>query len=173
MAYSRNFRNRMSNDQGRMFENLVDQACWYYRTKNVAMIEKTPEPFRVKQKNNDGTFVGWFTGNAQPDYKGCLQGGQAIVFEAKFTSKDRIKQSVVTVNQAACLDIYEEMEAVVGVCCMINKVAAFVPWKVWQDMKSIYGRKYILEAELQEFQVPTPGYIDFLYKAVGGVTNES
>ncbi|EOH96359.1 Holliday junction resolvase RecU [Enterococcus pallens] len=164
MAYSRNFRNRMSNDQGQLFERLIDQACWYYRNKGLAMIEKTPEPFRVKRINKDNTFTGWFTGNAQPDYKGTVHGGRALVFEAKFTSKDRIKKSVVTGNQAACLDIYEEMGALVGVCCMIGKTAAFIPWGDWKQMKELFGRQYLLESELvEEYQVPTPGYIDFLH----------
>lgn len=163
MMYSKNFRNRMSNDQGQLFERLIDQACLYYRMKGLAMIEKTPEPFRVKKKNQDNTFTGWFTGNAQPDYKGTVQGGQALVFEAKFTSKDRIKKSVVTDNQAVCLDIHEEMGALVGVCCMIGKTAAFVPWDHWKQMKELFGRQYLLESELMEkYQVPTPGYIDFL-----------
>lgn len=47
--YSTNWRNRQSNDQGRLFENLIDQACLYYKNKGIAMIEKTPEPFRVKK----------------------------------------------------------------------------------------------------------------------------
>lgn len=153
----------MSNDQGQMFERLIDQACLHYRVKGIAVIEKTPEPFRVKKKNSDGTFTGWFTGNAQPDYKGTLAGGQAIVFEAKMTGKDRIKRSVITDHQAACLDAHQELGALTGVCCMIKRTAAFVPWNVWKNMRQIYGRQYILEKELINFQVPTPGYIDFLY----------
>ena len=34
-------------------------------------------------------------------------------------------------------------------------------------MKEIYGRKYMLEKELREFQVATPGYIDFLRLSEG------
>lgn len=174
MAYSRNFRNRMSNNQGQLFERLIDQACLYYRTKELAMIEKTPEPFRVKKKNQDNTFTGWFTGKAQPDYKGTVKGGQALVFEAKFTSTDRIKKSVITDNQAACLDLHEEMGALVGVCCMIGKTAAFVPWNEWKQMNRLFGRQYLLEVELKKnYQVPTPGYIDFLNQKNGGLIGET
>lgn len=160
--YSQQLRNKASNNQGRLFENLVDQACLYYRNKGDAVIEKTPEPFRVKKKNTDGTFTGWFTGLAQPDYKGTLAGGQAIAFEAKMTSADRMKKSVVTVHQAACLELHAEMGARVGVCCMIRKTVGFVPWSVWSEMKQIYGRQYINEDELKKFEVPILGYIDFL-----------
>ena len=164
MKYTRNFTNRSSNDRGRLFENLIDQACLYYQTRSQAVIEKTPEPFRVTKKYPDGRFEGRFTGLAQPDYKGTLKGGRAIAFEAKMTGSDRIKKSVVTAHQAACLDRHAELGAMVGVCCMIKKTVGFVPWNVWRDMKEIYGRQYLLETELREFQVPTPGFVDFLRK---------
>lgn len=32
-------------------------------------------------------------------------------------------------------------------------------------MKEKYGRQYLLEEELKEYQVPTPGFIDFLNKS--------
>lgn len=168
MAYSVSDRNRANNNRGQMFEHLVDQACHAYKQMKKAYIEKTPEPFRVQSKKKDGTFTGWFTGLAQPDYKGTLEGGRAIVFEAKRTSKDRINRDVVTIHQAACLENHFDMGAVVGVCVMIgDKTVGFVPWEVWRDMKEIYGRKYMLEKELREFQVATPGYIDFLRLSEG------
>ncbi|MEO1780981.1 Holliday junction resolvase RecU [Enterococcus diestrammenae] len=167
MGYSVSDRNRANNNRGQMFEHLVDQGCHVYRQKKVAIIEKTPEPFRVKGKNKDGTFVGWFAGHAQPDYKGTLKGGRAIAFEAKMTVKDRIQRDAVTVHQAGCLDYHFDMGAKVGVCCMIKNTVGFVPWTVWRDMKEIYGRKYMLEKELREFQVATPGYIDFLRLSEG------
>lgn len=162
MGYSKNEQNRSNNDRGRMFENLVNQGCQYYKIHELAMIEKTPEPFRVKKKNKDGTFKGRFTGLAQPDYKGTIKGGQAIAFEVKMTSTDRLKKSVVTNFQATCLNYHFIMGAYVGVCCLIGKTVGFIPWDDWMNMKEIFGRQYILEDELKKYQVPTPGYIDFL-----------
>lgn len=172
MPYKNSDRNKASNYQGQMFERLLDQACLVYRLKERAIIEKTPEPFRVKKKNQDGTFVGWFTGLAQPDYKGTLRGGRAIAFEAKMTTKDRIQMKVITDHQAGCLDFHLNMGAVVGVCVMIRKTVGFVPWSVWRDMKSIYGRQYMLEKELRDFQVSTPGFIDFLKLSKEGAAGE-
>lgn len=163
--YSTNWKNRQSNDQGRLFENLIDQACLYYKNKGIAMIEKTPEPFRVKKINSDGSMTVFPIGKAQPDYKGTLANGQAIVFEAKMTTKDRINKRVITEHQAICLDIHSEFGAMTGVCCMIKKTVGFVPWIDWQNMKEKYGRQYLLEEELKEYQVPTPGFIDFLNKS--------
>lgn len=160
--YTQRTRNKVNNNQGRIFENLIDQACHYYNIHGYAVIEKTPEPFRVKNKNRDGTFEGWFTGLAQPDYKGTLAGGQAIAFEAKMTATDKMKKSVVTEHQAACLDDHFKMGAKVGVCCMMRTTVGFVPWDVWKEMKELYGRQYITIDELKKFEVPIFGFIDFL-----------
>lgn len=161
---SRNYQNRINNDLGDIFEKMIDQGCWYYRTKEIALIEKTPEPFRVKQILGDGRMIVYPIGKAQPDYKGTLWDGRAIVFEAKMTTTDRLKKSVITQNQAALLDLHQKLGAMAGVCCMIKKTVGFIPWSDWQNMKAKYGRQYILEEELEEYQVATPGYIDFLNK---------
>ncbi len=34
-------------------------------------------------------------------------------------------------------------------------------------MKELFGRQYILEKELKEYQVPTPGFVDFLRHSEG------
>lgn len=166
--YSQRDVNRFSNDRGRTFENLIEKACQYYRIKGLAMIEKTPEPFRVKRKASDGTFTGYFTGHAQPDFKGTLANGRSICFEAKVTSTKRMNQGVITANQAECLDMHESLGAYAGVCCIINKTAAFVPWKSWKAMKETYGHKYMTEQDLKEFEIPTPGFIDFLKRKGAG-----
>ena len=160
--YSQKEQNRSNNNLGHIFERLIDQACLYYRDSNVARIEKTPEPFSVVEKLGKGMFRGRFLGHAQPDYKGTLSGGRAIAFEAKVTTTNRLKKSVVTDFQSASLEHHYQLGADVGVCCMINKTAAFVPWTVWRGMKEKYGRQYLTEDDLQEFRVPTIGYIDFL-----------
>ncbi|GGI64719.1 Holliday junction resolvase RecU [Enterococcus alcedinis] len=162
MGYQRRDINRKSNYDGKFLERLIEQGCIYYEHKCLALIEKTPEPFIVTKLGQRGTFSGRFTGRAQPDFKGTLKGGRSIAFEAKFTSKDRIKQDVVTLYQSERLTYHEAMGAVVGVVCMIGRTVAFVPWSTWKEMQSIYGRRYMTEKELKEFQVPTPGYVDFL-----------
>lgn len=166
--YSQNVQNRMNNAHGDFLEKMIDQACLYYRNSGVAMIEKTPEPFKVMKKLGKGRFEGQFLGHAQPDYKGTLKGGRAIAFEAKMTTTDRLKQSVITNFQAECLEHHYQMRAEVGVCCLINKTAAFVPWRIWKQMKQFFGRKYLTEEDLKKYQVPTIGYVDFLRQSEGG-----
>lgn len=152
----------MNNNKGKQLEDAISLACKYYRSKEIAMIEKTPEPFRTTKTNRDGTFSGRFTGNAQPDFQGTLAGGRSIVFEAKATSTDRLKKSVLTPEQSDQLQLHYDLGAISGVCCNIGKTYAFVPWLRWSNMKEHYGRLHLLEEELKEFEVRTPGYVDFL-----------
>ena len=90
-----------SNARGRDFEDYLDRACQLYRNIGIANIEKTPEPFKCLKKNKGGRAIVQFIHHAQPDYKGVLLNGQAIIFEAKCTTKDKIQQSV-----RQCLLVY-------------------------------------------------------------------
>ena len=72
--------------EGESFEKLLDISCEMYRMHGAARIEKTPEPMRpLSRPNSKGQFTACYVKAAQPDYKGTLAGGQAIVFEAKHT----------------------------------------------------------------------------------------
>ena len=79
------------------------------------------------------------------------------MFEAKFTSTDRMEQSRVLPGQAEYLDRHQAL----GTRCYVIKgfssgaVYRF-PWNVWQDMKIRFGRKYVTEAnvEIAAYQVP-------------------
>lgn len=162
--YSKSVQSKMKNEQGKMFEKLILAGCDYYKRKGTAIIEKTPEPFSVKRKMQGGQFVGQFHKNqkAQPDFQGTLTGGRSIIFEAKSTLEDKIKQSVVSDAQFNYLKLHEELGACAGVCVQVRKTYAFIPFSIWKDMKELYGRKYMTENEIKKFEVNTFGYIAFL-----------
>ena len=86
------WQNMQNNAQGHIFESCIESGCDDYSRQERAEVEKTPEPFRVTQKGKDGKFEGRFITNAQPDFKGTLIGGRAIVFEAKHTTTPKIHQ---------------------------------------------------------------------------------
>lgn len=134
---------------------MIDASCEEYRREGLATIEKTPEPMSPIKQLPGGRFVAIFRERAQCDYKGVLRGGWAIAFEAKRTDKDRIYQSAVTKRQAGCL---EDMSRVGAICFVLVsiKMERFyrVPWPVWREIGDLYGRKYMTEKELKEFQVP-------------------
>lgn len=149
------YRNIVNNAQGHLFEGMIVAACKLYADQGRAVIDKTPEPFRVMQngKSKDGTFKGRFTSPAQPDFQGTLAGGKSIVFEAKFTTTDRLKQDVLTEVQRATLDRHHTLGAIAAVCAGIGPDSFFIPWPIWRDMKTVYGRKYIRAADAELYRV--------------------
>lgn len=148
---------RRSNAAGAMFESMLSASCSYYREINVAIIEKTPEPMRPLQPYGDrrqGRYIACFEKQAQPDYKGVLCDGRAIIFEAKHTDKDRIQESVITQTQRRNLNDFQKM----GAQCFVMVSMGFreffrVPWKVFCDMKNRYGRKYMNLEDLEPFKL--------------------
>ena len=150
------YRNR---EFGAGLEEYIKAACEVYRLYNLAEVEKTPEPVKVmgpKHQLSNGAFgfEGVFTAQAQPDFKGTLKGGRSVVFEAKASQSGKIEQSVVTHEQKRALDSHSRLGAVAFVLVSLSLRDFFrVPWHVWQDMKSLYGRKYMTAADLEEYRV--------------------
>lgn len=97
--------------QGKLFEERIDAALAYYDRLGLASVEKTPEPMRPLKRLSEGRFVAVFEKPAQPDYKGTLQGGRAVVFEAKHTTTGQMEQSRVTEAQAKRLEHHQELGA--------------------------------------------------------------
>lgn len=162
-------KNRRNNIQGQHFEGEILAGCRFYEHRGIALIEKTPEPFRVLKKERNGLFTGRFTAHAQPDFKGTLKNGQAIVFEAKATTKDKIERNVLTDTQISTLRKHHELGAVAGVCVSINYECFFVPFEVWDEMKDIYGRKYIKAADIQDYKSSYDGAVHFLDQIEGTI----
>lgn len=129
-------------------------GCDFYRRKGIADISKVDEPFRVIQLYKAGQFKGQFTANANPDFEGTLKGGRSICFEAKYTSTDRLRQNIISNKQWEVLDLKHKLGGLVGVCGAIQNNFYFIPWEVWANMKSLYGRKYVKSEDIREYQVP-------------------
>ena len=90
------WRGKVSRAKGKAFEERLDASFAYYSEKGFADIEKTPEPMRVvKRLDYGGQFIAVFEKKAQPDYKGTLKGGRAVMFEAKYTDTEEMKQNRV------------------------------------------------------------------------------
>ena len=97
-----------------------------------------------------------YTKKAQVDYKGTIKGGRTVLFEAKFTATDRLTQDRVIDKQASYMDRHQRL----GARCFV--VAGFstgevykIPWADWQNMKTLFGRKYVKETDLQNYRVKT------------------
>lgn len=112
-------------------------------------------------------FVAVYTEKAQGDYKGTLDGGRAVAFEAKHTDDDFIKAAAVTKKQTGWLDRQQQYGAMCFVVVSIQARKFFrVPWKFWRDMKKHYGRKYMTLEDLQPHEIRLEargGYIGLMF----------
>ena len=119
----------------------------------------TLEPIKVisgRRQNASGcwSFEAVFTKQAQPDFQGTLCGGSSVVFEAKATDKDRILQSAVTEEQARALESHDNMGALAFVLvCLRGRAVYRIMWEDWQNMKELFGHKYMTAEELEPYRV--------------------
>jgi recombination protein U len=145
---------RRSKMAGECWEKMLEASCQYYRLVGKAEITKTPEPMRPIKSLGNGKFVAYYEKMAQPDYKGTLVGGQAVVFEAKHTDGDRLQQSVISSEQEKQFDRHLKLGAECFVMVSFGFEQFFkIPWEVFRDMKAHYGRKYITPEDVQEYKV--------------------
>lgn len=144
------YRNKANRAEGAAFERQINKACELYRVRGIADVEKTPEPMKPIKSLGQGRFEAVFTGKAQADYKGTLQGGRAIAFEAKYTDTGKMLQSRVTAEQAERLDRIDQYGGLAFVLCAFAEGGVYrIPWSVWRDMKKIFGRKYFTATDAQ------------------------
>ena len=156
--------------RGHDFEEAIKQACAIYASQGRAKVEKTPEPFRVLEKRDNGIFVGRFTAHAQPDFQGTLDGGRSIIFEAKYTTTESMKRDVLTDTQMDTLEDHHRKGALAAVCVGIQDRFFFVPWEVWRDMKQYMGRLYVTAEDLEGLRVRFTGavmFLDYVHKVDG------
>lgn len=163
--YRASFQGKRNRALGLKFEEIIDEACEHYRTMGLANIEKTPEPMKVLGVINRkmGHFKACFAKAAQPDYKGTMAGGRSVVFEAKHTETDRIKQDAVTEDQEKAMNSHEAMGALCFVVVCLGNKYYRVPWEKWKTMKEDCGHKYMNAADLNPYTLGAwPGALRFL-----------
>lgn len=97
-TYNRSIIGLKSRSNGEYFERMIMAASRFYEDRGIAVIDKTPEAFKViKPYNRDrGQFICCFTQQAQPDFKGALMDSTMVLFDAKHTDKGQISRNVVT-----------------------------------------------------------------------------
>lgn len=150
---------RRKRDTGALWERIIEKSCDFYRDAGVADIRKTPEPMKpLGRPNARGQFLACFVKQAQPDYKGTIRGGRAVLFDAKHTEQDRISRSVVSAEQEKEL----ELNARLGADCFLLLSFSFeqffkIPWSAFRDMKKTYGRKYIKPDDIPQYRVRMTG----------------
>lgn len=168
--YRQSLQGKINRAQGAHFEEAIEAACVHYDLQGEAFIEKTPEPMKILKPINRqrGIFEAVFAKAAQPDYKGTIRGGQAVCFDAKYTSCDRIEQKAVTQEQKEALDKHEALGAWCFVLVSLGNRFYRIPWDNWKDMKKRFGHKYMDAEDLAPYEVEFKGgVILFLDMAKG------
>ena len=164
--YRASIQGKRNRSQGLEFEEIIDEACEYYKSLGAANIEKTPEPMKVLGVINRklGHFKACFAKAAQPDFKGTMAPvGRSVCFEAKHTESDRIKQEAVTKDQWDSLDLHESMGAWCFVLVSLGMKYYRVPWEKWKTMKEDCGHKYMNAADLAPYEIGAwPAQLRFL-----------
>ena len=69
---------------------------------------------------------------------------------------------MVSEKQKEVLSLKHKLGGLVGVCGGIQNKYYFIPWEVWTNMKSLYGRKYVKAEDIGEYEVPYRHGIMFL-----------
>lgn len=155
------FRGAQSRASGHIFEEQIRRSITWYEDKGIMAAEKTPEPMRpLRPLGRQGHFEAFYEKKAQADFSGTLIGGRAIRFEAKQTDTDRFTRDRLTDEQIKDLDKHERMGAY---CCVMLCFGLQhfyrVPWIIWKEMKTAYGRLYVKEEDLKVFRLPFEGGI--------------
>lgn len=163
-AAKRSLRGAQNRAKGKFFEEYIEKACQNYSDKGIALIEKTPEPFHITKSKGNGKFEGHFEKPAQPDFKGTLQGGKSICFDAKATDTDRILLSALSDEQADALAEHALLGAIAGVLVTFSfKTFAFIPFGTFIRARALNGHKYWNEKDCEPYKVyMKEGYLDFL-----------
>ena len=152
------YQNRKNRAQGAFFEQMINGACDYYRSKQQADIEKTPEPMQPTKDLGGGKFIAHYVSAAQADYKGFLFGGRAVKFEAKYADTEKMTQDRVTPDQTEQLERAYQYGAHAFVLCSFGAVGFYrIPWAVWRNLREHFGHKYITPQEAAPFEVHIGG----------------
>lgn len=147
---------RLNKAKGKAFEDRLSDTFEYYRETGFMSVEKTPEPMKPIKSLGNGRFIACFEKKAQPDYKGILKGGREILFEAKFTTSEKMEQSRVKKEQAEYMTEHQNLGARCYVVIGYTGGGVYlIPWSVWDNMKEHFGRKYVKESDLEKFKVQT------------------
>ena len=141
--------------KGAAFEARIEKSFAYYRAKGLAVITKEAEPMHPIKNLGNGKFIAYYESKSKPDYSGCIKGGRMVCFEAKYTDALKISYDRVKEHQARYMSEVQEYGVRCFVLCGFRSGDAYrVPWYIWQRMKELYGRKYVVEDDLAKYKVP-------------------
>ena len=164
--YKRQIAGARARVAGATFENQIAGSLQWHFDRGLLKADKTPEPMKpIRSMGKGGHFLACYEKKAQVDFCGTMRGGRAVRFEAKQTTSDRFERTRLTDKQMDDLRDHQKL----GALCFVLLCFGFdhfyrVPWQVWEEMKEMYGRKYVTEKDVRQFRIPyTAGVIKILH----------
>ena len=136
---------RQSRAGGERAEELVLEACAFYRRTGRALVTKRPTPIRpIGKVRADGQFMAVFEGKAGCDFSGCLAGGRALLMELKSTTEPRLAlerhgEATLKPGQAEELD---QVDRLGGLALVVVRLAGgwwCLTWKAWKEALAAAG----------------------------------
>ena len=164
--YKRQIAGAQARAAGAIFENQITGSLWWHFDRGLLKAEKTPEPMKpIRPMGKGGRFLACYEKKAQVDFCGTMRGGRSVRFEAKQTDSGKFERKRLTDKQMDDLRDHQSLGALcfVLLCFGIDRFYR-VPWQVWENMKTIYGRQYVTEKDVQQFRIPlNSGVIKILH----------
>ena len=164
--YKRQIAGARARVAGATFENVIAASLLWHFDRGLLKADKTPEPMKpISKPNKRGQFLACYEKKAQVDFCGTMHGGRSVRFEAKQTDTDSFDRKRLTDEQMDDLRDHQKL----GALCFVLLCFGFdhfyrVPWQIWENMKEIYGRKYVTERDVQQFRIPfTSGVLKILH----------
>lgn len=160
-SYKRQIAGARARVAGEFFERQIEGSLSWHFDRRLLKSTKTPEPMKpIRPMGRAGQFLACYEKKAQVDFCGTMYGGRSVRFEAKQTDTDRFDRTRLTDEQMDDLRDHQKL----GALCFGVDHFYRVPWQVWENMKEIYGRKYVTERDVQQFRIPyTAGVIKILH----------
>lgn len=142
-------------NRGRATEDMLGIAHNSLGARGIAWIRKIPTPVKVLRPMKDGKFMAVFAGSAGADYVGTLQGGRAVVVEAKELKKGAsLPVSRFTQAELDHLTVTEDAGglAIVFIRRVSDGGLWAIPWHNYQAALAT-GRKSMNLDKAPEFRV--------------------
>lgn len=152
---------KRSKASGAFFEKMIDAGCEYYEKQGIAKIEKQNEPVHyIRPYGKSGQFIANYAKKSGVDYKGIAFDGVTVCFEAKHTDGEKMLRSRVEPHQMEYLKKYADFGAQCFILVSFNLTDFYrIPFLVWEQMKTFYGRQYITKADVEKYRIEHVGKV--------------
>jgi len=136
------------------FEKLVERGIEFEFREGYAYFERIEDPPRIVKQISEKRSICVTPGRKPLSFAGTRKDGQKIVFEARYADGPIVRQNLISPQRAERLERHSEFKALTFVLIGTMEGCYRVPWKVWRDMPTIFGHRYMSLPELARYKIP-------------------